>query len=201
MSLIHLINASLISANDEIFFYFKDKIYTGFVDGLGMIYKTTCNDSDVFVNNMPFETVNEWCDICIQQISKEYITRFSAWKRCTHRNSGLILNNLRQLCSVFSVPRIPVTNTTISTLQKTISLLLKYTRKLEKQNMSYKKYIYSETDYFDETDITKPTSILTIAKMYNTYLSGKSIIESNIESKKEKSNGLLHRTLYESKRT
>jgi hypothetical protein len=191
MSLIHLINASLISKGDEIYFYFKQKYYVGTIDELGMVYKTTCNSIEVFIGNLPFENLTEWADACIQSISKEYITRFSAWKRCTHRNSGLILNNLRQLCSIFCVPKIPVTNATIVTLQQTISLLLKHVRALEDQNISYKRYIYAESEEFNEVPITLPPSILTVANLYDNYLHDKRITETKIGRRKGKGKKVL----------
>ncbi|MAU13947.1 MAG: hypothetical protein CMH46_00220 [Muricauda sp.] len=186
MSLIHLINASLISKNDEIYFHFKEKYYVGTIDELGMVFKTTCNGVEVFIGNLPFENLTDWADACIQEISKEYITRFSAWKRCTHKNSGLVLNNLRQLCNVFTVPKIPVTNGTIVTLQQTISLLLKNVDALEAQNKSYRKYIYAESENFDEIPITLPASVLTVAKLYDKYLHDKCITETKIGNKKRK---------------
>ena len=184
MSLIHLLTASLISAGDEIFFYFKDHHFSGFVNPLGMIYETRCNEIMVFLNKMPFENLTEWADACIQEIAKEYIPRFSAWKRCTHKNSGLVLNNLRQLCGIFAVPKIPVTNATITTLQQTISLLLKHVDVLKQHNKSYEKYIYGESDYFHENKFELPNSILTIAKLYDGYVRDKMITETKIDSQK-----------------
>ncbi len=184
MSLIHLLNASLISAGDEIFFHFKDHHFSGFVNPLGMIYETRCNEIMVFLNKMPFENLTEWADACIQEIAKEYITRFSAWKRCTHKNSGLVLNNLRQLCGIFAVPKIPVTNATITTLQQTISLLLKHVNILKEQNKSYEKYIYGEADDFDENKFELPNSILTIAKLYDGYVRDKMTTETKIDNQK-----------------
>jgi hypothetical protein len=191
MSLIHLINASLISKDDEIYFHFKEKYYTGQIDELGMVYKTTCNGIEVFIGNLPFENLTDWADACIQGISKEYITRFSAWKRCTHRNSGLILNNLRQMCNIFCVPKIPVTNATIVTLQQTISLLLKHVKALERQNISYKRYIYAESEDFDEVPITLPPSILTVAKLYDNYLRDKFMTETKTGRKKGKEKNVV----------
>ena len=173
MSLIHLLNASLISDGDEVFFHFKNNYFSGYVDKLGMIRETRCNNIVVFLNKMPFENLTEWADACIQEIAKEYITRFSAWKRCTHKNSGLVLNNLRQLCGVFAVQKIPVTNATITTLQQTISLLLKHVDLLKEQNKSYQKYIYGEADDFNENKLQLPNSIMTIAKLYDGYISAK----------------------------
>ncbi|OUV33135.1 MAG: hypothetical protein CBC48_07115 [bacterium TMED88] len=186
MSLIHLINASLISANDEIYFNFKDEYFVGTVDELGMLYKTTCNGREVFIGKLPYENLTDWADACIQDISKAYITRFSAWKRCTHRDSGLILNNLRQLCGIFAVAKIPVTNATIVTLQQTISLLMKYVRLLKKQNESYRLYVYAEAEEFDDTPIVLPPSILTVAKLYDRYLHDKCITEHKIEKTKQR---------------
>ena len=180
MSLIHLLNASLISDGDEVFFHFKNNYFSGYVDKLGMIRETRCNNIIVFLNKMPFENLTEWADACIQEIAKEYITRFSAWKRCTHKNSGLVLNNLRQLCGVFAVPKIPVTNATITTLQQTISLLLKHVDLLKEKNVSYKKYIYGEADDFDEEKLELPNSIMTIAKLYDGYISSKIATETKI---------------------
>ena len=180
MSLIHLLNASLISDGDEVFFHFKNNYFSGFVDKLGMIRETKCNNIIVFLKKMPFENLTEWADACIQEIAKEYITRFSAWKRCTHKNSGLVLNNLRQLCGVFAVPKIPVTNATITTLQQTISLLLKHVDLLKQQNSSYEKYIYGEADDFDENKLELPNSIMTIAKLYDGYISAKIATETRM---------------------
>ena len=184
MSLIHLLNASLISEGDEVYFHFKNHFFSGFVDKLGMICETKCNNIIVFLNKMPFENLTEWADACIQEIAKEYITRFSAWKRCTHKNSGLVLNNLRQLCGVFAVQKIPVTNATITTLQQTISLLLKQVDLLKKQNRSYEKYIYGEADDFNENKVELPDSIMTIAKLYDGYISAKLTTETKMNSHK-----------------
>ncbi len=184
MSLIHLLNASLISEGDEVYFHFKNFYFSGFVDKLGMICETKSNNIIVFLNKMPFENLTEWADACIQEIAKEYITRFSAWKRCTHKNSGLVLNNLRQLCGVFAVPKIPVTNATITTLQQTISLLLKQVDILKQQNRSYEKYIYGEADDFDENKVELPDSVMTIAKLYDGYISAKVATETKMNSHK-----------------
>ena len=49
------------------------------------------------MKNKTFTTLSDWTESCIQDILKEYSTRYSSWKRVTHAKSAKTLDELWKL--------------------------------------------------------------------------------------------------------
>ena len=113
-----LINCDLMGKNHHVYFHFKSYYFKGTISELGCIYETYCDDNQVFHERNPFDSISEWADACIQELCNEYVTRFSAWKRISHQESGLTLYTLRQLYNQFANGNAPITNQHISTMRQ-----------------------------------------------------------------------------------
>lgn len=165
-----LVLCDLMEEGHEIFFHFKSFYFEGTVSGLGCIYNTRANGNTIFHDRMAFENVSEWADALIQNVAKEYVTRFSSFKRICHKQSGLSLHTLRQLYNHFTYGKLPLTNQTIITLRECLTSTLTHIKKLENVIQEQRQYIEGQTSCIPTQHIIKPTCIQKIEYMHNRYL-------------------------------
>ena len=165
-----LILCDLISKDHHVYFHFQSYYFQGVVSEVGCIYKTFCNGTQVFHERMPFDSLNDWADSCIQELCNLYVTRFSAWKRISHQESGLTLYTLRQLYNQFCNGKLPITQQTITTLRQHLSATLTHIETLEKQNKKLWQYINGMTSSIDCEAIPKSNALKSLTQMHNTYL-------------------------------
>jgi hypothetical protein len=170
ISLHDLVLSDLVSAGHEIFFYFKSHYFEAKVSSLGCIYETRANGNHIFQDRLAFESLAEWSDACIQNVAKEYVTRFSSWKRISHKESGLSLHTLRQLYSNFSYGKLPCTNQTLVTFKACLSSCLEHIDNLENIIKEQRDYIHGNTSFVPEQRILKPQCLKKIEFLHNNYL-------------------------------
>ena len=91
-----LVSSGLVGSGDELYFQFKDKIFSCKLYPGGILGHCACNDEPIFMDRDGFVSLTDWTDTCIQEILCEYVTRFSSWKRVKHRSSGVPLITLRE---------------------------------------------------------------------------------------------------------
>ncbi len=165
-----LICCSLISQGDHIYFHFKQNYFEATVSAFGCIYDTLLNNRKVFHERAPFDSISEWADSCIQELCKEYVTRFSAWKRISHKESALSLHTLRQLYNQFAHGKVPITNQTMTTLRQCLTLSLDYIANLESHVQSLQHYISGRTSQLDHKVIQKPNALKKLSFLHDKYL-------------------------------
>ena len=166
-----LILCDLMGEDHDIYFlYGKTYYFEGKVSKLGCIYKTMVNGNQIFHDRQPFDNVSEWADACIQNIAKEYVTRFSSWKRISHKQSGLSLFTLKQLHNHFAYGKLPVTNQTITTMRQCLTSSLVHIDKLKKHIDLLQDYINGNTSYVEPSTISEPSCLKKIQFMHNKYL-------------------------------
>lgn len=159
-----------MSKDHHVYFHFKSFYFEGVVSEVGCIYETYSNGTKVFHERLPFDSITDWADSCIQELCNDFVTRFSAWRRISHKESGLTLYTLRQMYNQFANGKLPITAQTITTLRQYLSASLAHTEKLERQNKELRKYIDGLTSTIDEEMIQKPNGLKTLTMMHNRYL-------------------------------
>lgn len=165
-----LICCDLISKEHHVYFHFKQNYFESTISEMGCIYNTFLNGTMVFHDRSPFDSISEWADACIQELCKEYVTRFSAWKRISHKESGLSLHTLRQLYNQFANGKVPITNQTMTTLRQCLTSSLNYIKVLELELKLTKNYINGHTSQLDNHVIQKPVALEKIIFLHNKYL-------------------------------
>jgi len=165
-----LICSDLLSPDDHVYFHFKQNYFEGTISEFGCIYDTFLNNTKVFHERNPFDSISEWADACIQELCKEYVTRFSAWKRISHKESGLSLHTLRQLYNQFANGKVPITNQTITTLRQCLTSSINYIKLLESKIEKMKNYINGLSCQMENSVIQKPVSLEKIIYLHNRYL-------------------------------
>jgi len=168
-----LLLCDLIAENNDIYFHFKHNYFEGKISSLGCIYETHANGNMIFHDRQAFDNVSEWADACIQNVAKEYVTRFSSWKRISHKQSGLSLFTLRQLYNHFAYGKLPVTNATITTLRQCLTTSIVHIERLEQRLKEQQDYIDGTLSYLEHKIISKPKSLQCIEYMHNKYLQKK----------------------------
>ena len=172
-----LVQSMILSPEDHLCFRYKEYLFSCQVDCRGVLYNFRSNQRRVFCDRLPFDSISTWADSCIQQIAKEYVTRFSSWKRVRHVESGLCMNSLRQMHSQFAVPKPPVTANSISSLRQYISALSEYTKKLEKSIDHWQRFQYGQERRPPETIFYKPSCVQRIMSLDEKYLADKKAVE------------------------
>ena len=175
ITLYDLINCDLMGKNHHVYFHFKSYYFKGTISELGCIYETYCNDNQVFHERNPFDSISEWADACIQELCNEYVTRFSAWKRISHQESGLTLYTLGQMYNQFANGKVPITNQTITTMRQYLTSTIVYIETLEKQIESLQNYIDGSSSVINYKIVQRPTALKQLTVMHNKYLQENSV--------------------------
>ena len=186
-----LVQSMILAPQDHLCFRYKDYLFSCQVDKMGVLYNFRANDRQVFCDRLPFDSISTWADSCIQQIAKEYVTRFSSWKRVRHLESGLCMNSLRQMHSQFAVTKAPVTSNSICSLRQYISALSHYTKKLEKSIEHWQRFQYGQERRPPETIFHKPSCVQQIMTLEEKYLREKEAAERKRVIKRRRRQNVL----------
>ena len=181
-----LVKSMILSPDDHLCFRYKDFLFSCQVDGRGVMFNFKANGKRVFCDRLPFDSISTWADSCIQQIAKEYVTRFSSWKRVRHQQSGLCMNSLRQMHSQFAVSKAPVTANSIASLRQYISALSQYTRQLEKSIEHWQRFQSGQERLPPETILYKPSSVEQIMTLDEKFLHDKRRTEGTLAVKRKR---------------
>lgn len=181
INLYNLIQNGLIEDGHTIYFHYKGNLFEGKINALGVIYQSCVSQSDghkvkIFRNRLPFESLSNWADSCIQDICKEYVTRFSAWKRLKHKESGLSMQSLRYMYNQFFLQRLPLTNISVNTLRQYVSVFLKHIEELNEEIYQWGNYVDGYQDNIPKKTIP-PVHLEMIKANYSKFLSDKKFIE------------------------
>ena len=172
-----LVRSMILQPTDHLAFRYKHFMFCCQVDSEGVMYNFQANNRRVFCDRLPFDSISSWADSCIQQIAKEYVTRFSSWKRVRHHESGLCMNSLRQMHSQFAIPKAPVTANSIASLRQYISVLSHYTKQLEQSVEHWQRFQSGQERRPPETILYKPSSVHQIMTLDDKYLNEKNAFE------------------------
>lgn len=181
-----LVRSRILCPGDHLCFRYKHYLFSCQVDDNGVMYNFQSNKRRVFCDRLPFDSISTWADSCIQQIAKEYVTRFSSWKRVRHQESGLCMNSLRQMHSQFAVPKAPVTANSIASLRQYISALSKYTRQLENSVEHWQRFQCGQERRPPETIFYKPSSVQQIMTLDEKYTMEKEAVEAQALKRRRK---------------
>lgn len=82
----------ILKQNDEIYFTFKQNKFSATITSTGLISDTTWTKpnslQEKIFRTRSFESLTDWTETCIQEKLDEYHTRYSAWRRVRHLNTG-----------------------------------------------------------------------------------------------------------------
>jgi len=170
ITLYDLVKSHLINDGDTVYFQYKDHVFSATVTFLGTLVNCYMDSKQIYVDDVPFESPSDFADRCIQVMCKEYVTRFSAWKRLFHQQSGLCLNSLRQLHSQFQIPKTPVTFMSLTSLRQYLTSSLKYIEVLEKRIEDWEEFQGGKTALPPDDFIPKPTILNYVTSMHSGYL-------------------------------
>ena len=98
------------------------------------------------------------------------MTRFSAWKRISHQESGLTLYTLRQMYNQFANGKVPITNQTITTMRQYLTSTMVYIELLEKKIQSLQNYIDGSSSVINYDIVQRPMALKQLTVMHNKYL-------------------------------
>lgn len=186
-----LVRSMILSTDDHLCFRYKHYIFSCQVDSDGVMYNFQANKRRVFCDRLPFDSISAWADSCIQQIAKEYVTRFSSWKRVRHLESGLCMNSLRQMHSQFAIPKAPVTANSIASLRQYISALSHYTRQLEQSVEHWQRFQSGQERRPPETIFYKPSNVQQIMTLDEKFLFEKKSAEKTAKRIKRRRQSVL----------
>ena len=189
-----LVQSMILAPKDHLCFRYKEYVFSCQVDKEGVLYNFQSNQRRVFCDRLPFDSISTWADCCIQQIAKEYVTRFSSWKRVRHMESGLCMNSLRQMHSQFAVQKAPVTANSIASLRQYISALSHYTKKLENSIEHWQRFQYGQERRPPETIFYKPSCVQQIMTLDQKYLAEKQTVEKRRRGIKRRRQNVLPQT-------
>ena len=181
-----LVKSMILAPQDHLCFRYKDYLFSCQVDERGVMFNFQANGKSVFCDRLPFDSISTWADSCIQQIAKEYVTRFSSWKRVRHQESGLCMNSLRQMHSQFAVSKAPVTANSIASLRQYISALSHYTRQLEQSVEHWQRFQSGQERRPPETIFYKPSSVEQIMTLNEKFLLEKRRTEGSLAVKRKR---------------
>ena len=140
MSLTDMLYHKLIHHGDTVFFNFKGNNFSASILRGGLIgnCKMTTFDktNDILTGVTAFSSLTAWTEACLQDVLEEYYTRYSSWKRVSHKESKRSMGDLRDQCKLLSKKRkrdeeVPELYKEIYRLQQTIVNMKKHIDKWE----------------------------------------------------------------------
>jgi len=182
ITLYDLVESRLLSASDHLHFSYKEHQFSCQVDGLGVLYNFQANGKVVFAARLPFDSIGLWADACIQEVAKEYVTRFSSWKRVRHKESGLALNTLRQMHSQFALSKPPVTISSLATLRQYVSVLGNYCEKLEATLEHWERFQLGLAKRPPEAIHCRPSCMPHFLAAQQRFVSDKALVERHFRA-------------------
>tara|TARA_B100000925_G_C22007212_1_gene474254 strand:- start:1367 stop:1936 length:570 start_codon:yes stop_codon:yes gene_type:complete len=130
-----MISHKLIHVGDTVFFNFKGNHFTANILTGGLIgnCKITTFDKTrrILIGVTAFSSLTAWTEACLQDVLEEYYTRYSSWKRVSHKESKRSMGDLRDQCKLLTKKRkreeeVPELYKEIYRLQQTIVNMKQY---------------------------------------------------------------------------
>ena len=135
MSLTDMLYHKLIHVDDTVFFNFKGNHFTASILMGGLIGNCKMSNFDktkrILIGVTAFSSLTAWTEACLQDVLEEYYTRYSSWKRVSHKESKRSMGDLRDQCKLLSKKRkreeeVPELYKEIYRLQQTIVNMKQY---------------------------------------------------------------------------
>lgn len=183
ITLFSLVQSQLLHAGDHLSFLYKGFCFSCQVDALGVLYNFKANAKRIFTERLPFDSLSTWADACIQEIAREYVTRFSSWKRVKHQESGLCLNILRQMHAQFAVAKPPITANSLHSIRQYLSVMSRYCAELEDCIQHWEQYQVGAEKRPPESIHCKPPCLEHIFSVQERFASDKASVEKHFRDK------------------
>ena len=109
MSLSDMLHFKLVNENDTVYFTFKGNHFTAKILRGGLIggcKLTSCGKTKNILEGVTaFSSLTAWTEACLQDVLEEYYTRYSSWKRVSHKESKRSMGDLRDQCKLMTKKR------------------------------------------------------------------------------------------------
>ena len=109
MSLSDMLHHKLIHVGDTVFFNFKGNHFSAKIIFGGLIGDCKISTFDktrsILTGVTAFSSLTAWTEACLQDVLEEYYTRYSSWKRVSHKESKRSMGDLRDQCKLLSKKR------------------------------------------------------------------------------------------------
>lgn len=109
MSLVDMIFHKLVAVDDTVFFTFKNTYFSAKILAGGLIGDCYMNRTGrlerILTSVTAFGSLTAWTESCLQDCLEEYYTRYSSWKRVSHKESKRSMGELREQCKLLSKKR------------------------------------------------------------------------------------------------
>jgi hypothetical protein len=148
MSLTDMLHHELIHVGDTVYFNFKGNHFSAIILKGGLIsgcqITTFDKTRDILCGVTAFTSLTAWTEACLQDVLEEYYTRYSSWKRVSHKESKRSMGDLRDQCKLLSKKRkrdeeVPELYKEIYRLQQTIVDMKKHIDEWESGDTPSKK--------------------------------------------------------------
>tara|TARA_B110000967_G_scaffold39518_1_gene39246 strand:- start:1851 stop:2624 length:774 start_codon:yes stop_codon:yes gene_type:complete len=105
-----LLQHNFLNVGETLYFEFKKFIFYCKISEDGILHD--CSYKNIETSMMQkcheavagFQSLTDWSDLCVQEISGEYVTRFSAWKRVRRMRTKRLVGELRDIYRSKIVP-------------------------------------------------------------------------------------------------
>lgn len=109
MSLVDMISHKLVAVGDTVFFTFKNTYFSAKILAGGLIGECYMNRNGrlerILTSVTAFGSLTAWTEAALQDVLEEYYTRYSSWKRVSHKESKRSMGELREQCKLLSKKR------------------------------------------------------------------------------------------------
>ena len=104
-----MLHFKLVNENDTVYFTFKGNHFTAKILRGGLIggcKLTSCGKTKNILEGVTaFSSLTAWTEACLQDVLEEYYTRYSSWKRVSHKESKRSMGDLRDQCKLLTKKR------------------------------------------------------------------------------------------------
>ena len=101
-----MIAFGVVSVGDTVEFTFKSNYFCaeilrgGLVGNCRMLRANARASEKILQHTTAFSSLTAWTEACLQDVLEEYYTRYSSWKRVTHKESRRSMADLRDSCKL-----------------------------------------------------------------------------------------------------
>lgn len=163
-SLSDMINHGVIKVGDAVEFTFKTNQFSAIILRGGLIGQCKLkgvHDRDyvpILEKTVAYSSLTAWTEACLQDIMDEYYTRYSSWKRVTHRESKRSMGDLRDQCKLLETKHKQDDTVElykeILRLHNTIEEMNTYIKRLHSgEKLPYKEWSYLQINAIEKSPV------------------------------------------------
>jgi hypothetical protein len=168
-SLNDMIGYGVIKVGDTIEFTFKSNKFCAKILRGGLIGQCKLKGAHerdyiaILEKTVAFSSLTAWTEACLQDIMDEYYTRYSSWKRVTHRESKRSMGDIRDQCKLMEPSRQKQDDTVelykeILRLHVAIGEMNTYIKRIH----NGERLPYKEWSFLQVNALEKPPTIATV---------------------------------------